>query len=104
MQSSRGHRLEFRTCRSGRSMSRSDAFLSRQRRIQDYFQAFFVILIERMSTIAKCLLAAFLTLPVFGLRSNAQGHDTDIKFRLAQSYERSGDIEAAVKLYSEMYA
>ena len=33
----------------------------------------------------------------------AQRKDLDIKFRLAQSYERSGDYEAAVKIYAELY-
>jgi tetratricopeptide (TPR) repeat protein len=33
----------------------------------------------------------------------AQRSDNDIKFRLAQSYERSGDYESAVKIYAELY-
>ena len=33
----------------------------------------------------------------------AQRKDMDIKFRLAQSYERSGDYEAAVKIFMELY-
>lgn len=34
----------------------------------------------------------------------AQMRDADIKFRLAQSHERGGNYEAAVKLYEELYA
>src|SRR6266704_764485 len=30
--------------------------------------------------------------------------DSDIKFRLAQSYERSGDVESAVKIYQDLFA
>ncbi|MFI5251495.1 MAG: tetratricopeptide repeat protein [Bacteroidota bacterium] len=47
-------------------------------------------------------------LPIFLFAGNfycrAQGQDTDIKYRLAQSYERSGDYEAATKFYETMYA
>lgn len=34
----------------------------------------------------------------------AQNRDADIKFRLAQSFDRSGNYESAVKLYEEVYA
>lgn len=35
---------------------------------------------------------------------SAQQRNSDVKFRLAQSYERSGDWENAVKFYEELYA
>ncbi len=39
-----------------------------------------------------------------GLQLNAQSHpDDNIKFKLAQSYERSGDLETAAKLYEEAF-
>ncbi|MBI4548672.1 MAG: tetratricopeptide repeat protein [Ignavibacteriae bacterium] len=37
------------------------------------------------------------------VNSLAQRGETDIKFRLAQSYERSGDFESALKLYQELH-
>ena len=49
-----------------------------------------------------CLLLTFsLTLTV---ACWAQKADNDIKFRLAQSYERGGDFESALKIYTELYA
>jgi cellulose synthase operon protein C len=45
------------------------------------------------------ILVLFIGLPVLG-----QNRDGDIKFRLAQSYERSGNFESAVKLYEELYS
>jgi tetratricopeptide (TPR) repeat protein len=36
--------------------------------------------------------------------SRAQQRNTDIRFQLAQSYERAGDYESAVKIYEELYA
>jgi tetratricopeptide (TPR) repeat protein len=39
----------------------------------------------------------------FCLSANAQNRDSDIKFRLAQSYERSNNFESAVKIYEELY-
>jgi tetratricopeptide (TPR) repeat protein len=35
--------------------------------------------------------------------AKSQAPDNDIKFRLAESYERSGDVESAVRLYGELY-
>ena len=48
----------------------------------------------------------FIILIVLGgaTRLEAQNLQGDIKFRLAQSYERSQDYESAVKLYEELYA
>lgn len=34
----------------------------------------------------------------------AQGNPADIRMRLAQSYEKSGDVESAVRVYSELFA
>jgi pentatricopeptide repeat protein len=34
----------------------------------------------------------------------SQNRPSDIKLRLAESYERSGNVEAALRLYEEMYA
>jgi tetratricopeptide (TPR) repeat protein len=49
------------------------------------------------------LLACFLLL--VGIHSGrAQTQDPDIKLRLGQSYERSGDLESAAKMYEEVYA
>lgn len=48
------------------------------------------------------LITGFLLTPLFYGR--AQKPDSNIKLRLAQSYERSGDFEAASKIYEEMYA
>lgn len=42
-------------------------------------------------------------LVAFSTPGNAQTRDGDIRYRLAQSYERSGDFEAAVKIYRELY-
>jgi tetratricopeptide (TPR) repeat protein len=36
--------------------------------------------------------------------AHAQQRDIDIKFRLAQSYERGGDYENAVKIYEDLYS
>ena len=44
------------------------------------------------------------TLLVFVVCAGLHGQGNDVKLRLAQSYERSGNIEAAVKLYEEMYS
>src|SRR5215831_11500087 len=59
-----------------------------------------ILLYWRMIRISLLL---FLLIP-FTAPSQVQTGGNDIKFRLAQSYERSGDIEAAVKLYEELYA
>lgn len=40
---------------------------------------------------------------LLGPAAPAAGQTADIKARLAQSYERSGDFEAAVKLYKELF-
>lgn len=45
-----------------------------------------------------------LVLTFISLIGQAQNRDGDIKFRLAQSYDRSGDYETAVRLYEEVYA
>src|SRR5690349_10473276 len=45
------------------------------------------------------LLAAASALPVA-----AQTKATDMRFRLAESYEQSGDYETAVKIYESLYA
>ncbi len=47
-----------------------------------------------------------LALCFFGLHdfAAAQNRPSDIKFKLAQSYERAGDYETAVKLYEEAFA
>jgi tetratricopeptide (TPR) repeat protein len=48
--------------------------------------------------------ALFFALFTQAFPQSAQTQGNDIKYRLAQSYERSGDIESAVKLYAELYA
>ena len=55
-----------------------------------------------MRSMIPVLLAAALALLV-STPATAQKKDADIKFRLAQSYERSGDYESALKLYRELY-
>lgn len=35
--------------------------------------------------------------------THSQGRDGDIRFKLAQSYERSGDFESAVRIYEELH-
>ncbi len=42
--------------------------------------------------------------PVWTAQALSQGRTADIKQRLAESYERSGDLETAVKLFQEVYA
>ncbi|HYQ87488.1 MAG TPA: tetratricopeptide repeat protein [Bacteroidota bacterium] len=42
--------------------------------------------------------------PVWTAQTLSQGRTADIKQRLAESYERSGDLETAVKLFQEAYA
>jgi len=50
------------------------------------------------------ILALSLLSILCGLQLNAQsGSDDNIKFKLAQSYERSGDFETAAKLYEEAF-
>jgi len=50
----------------------------------------------RVSTIILCLL--------FGAcAASAQVADSDVKYRLGQSYERSGDFESAARLYEEVF-
>jgi tetratricopeptide (TPR) repeat protein len=39
-----------------------------------------------------------------GIAVHAQNRDSDIKYRLAQSYERSGDFESAVKILEQLVA
>src|SRR5437867_4338374 len=51
----------------------------------------------------QCLLTGILV-SICICVSPAQQTNTDVRFRLAQSYERSGDYESALKLYNEMYA
>ena len=40
---------------------------------------------------------------ILGTLLYAQNRDVDVKYRLAQSYERSGDLESAAKIYEELY-
>lgn len=54
-------------------------------------------------TLFRCFLAVTLTL-ASSIPCWSQRKDNDIKFRLAQSYERGGDIESALKIYAELYA
>ena len=53
--------------------------------------------IQKIFVIASCF---------FGLHfiAEAQNRPADIKFKLAQSYERAGDFETAVTLYEEAFA
>jgi tetratricopeptide (TPR) repeat protein len=44
---------------------------------------------------------ALLTLPLF---LDAQTNPSDIRLRLAQSYEKSGDFESALRVYNELFA
>lgn len=53
--------------------------------------------------IMKFVLSVFLN-TAFSLALMAQGREPDIKFRLAQSYEQSGDFESAVKLHEQILA
>ena len=64
---------------------------------------FFVIFNIMKSTLFRCFLAVTLTL-ASSHSCWSRRKDNDIKFRLAQSYERGGDIESALKIYSELYA
>ena len=64
---------------------------------------FFVIFNIMKFALFRCFLAVTLTL-ASSLLCCSQLKDNDIKFRLAQSYERGGDIESALKIYSELYA
>lgn len=49
------------------------------------------------------LLSGFLFVCNITLVAQTQSY-SDIKFKLGQSYERSGDIESAVKLYKEAFS
>ena len=64
-----------------------------------------VPLIEKaMKSPFRVICTLLLLLVVLGMKTaTSQVRETDVKFRLAQSYERSGDFEAAVKLYEELY-
>ncbi len=47
-----------------------------------------------------------LLIPLFIISGTAaaQTHPVDIRFRLAQSYERSGDFEAAIKIFEQLFS
>jgi hypothetical protein len=50
-------------------------------------------------------LAAWILLTLLGCAAALpQAREPDIKFRLAQSYEQSGDFETAARLYEELLA
>jgi tetratricopeptide (TPR) repeat protein len=50
------------------------------------------------------LAVILLTFGCAGVILHAQTRTSDVKFRLAQSYERGGDFETAAKLYEEAFA
>ena len=53
--------------------------------------------------IRKFFIFAF-CLAVWHWAAQAQNRPSDIKFKLAQSYERTGDFESAVKIYEEIFS
>ncbi len=55
------------------------------------------------SRLTRTLSAILFALLFAAHSAPAQRKDQDIKFRLAQSYERSGDYTAAVAIYKELY-
>lgn len=57
-----------------------------------------------MNSVFTGISTLLLLFVVLGINTaTSQMRETDVKFRLAQSYERSGDFETAVKLYEELY-
>lgn len=70
----------------------------------NHFKTIFVILRKMIpNMLIRIYLFAFLSLCGFIVASYSQTSNVEIKIRLAQSYERSGNFEAAVKLYEEAF-